>query len=64
MKALVDPDLCIGCDLCADLCPEVFEMGDDGKAHVKTDPVPSKFELDCKEAAEQCPVEAIQIEEQ
>ena len=26
MKAKVDPDLCTGCALCEDVCPEVFEM--------------------------------------
>jgi ferredoxin len=26
MKATVDKNLCMGCGLCADLCPEVFEF--------------------------------------
>ena len=26
MKAIVDPNLCIGCTQCAGLCPEVFSM--------------------------------------
>ena len=29
MKAVVDKDLCTGCGLCEDTCPEVFEMKDD-----------------------------------
>jgi ferredoxin len=29
MKAIVDKDLCIGCGLCVDVCPEVFEMNAD-----------------------------------
>ena len=40
MKARVDPDLCIGCGICPDVAPEVFEMGTDDKAHTKVDPVP------------------------
>lgn len=61
MKASVDPNTCIGCELCPTICPEVFEMGNDGLAHVKVDTVPSDSEESAKEAAESCPVEAIKI---
>jgi ferredoxin len=37
-------------------------MNDD-KAHVKVDEVPEDVLEACKEAAENCPVEAIQMEE-
>jgi len=42
-------------------CPEVFEMEDD-LAVAKVDKVPFGAEETCKEAAEECPVEAIIIE--
>ncbi len=62
MKARVDPDICTGCGLCPDLCPAVFEMdGDVAKA--KVDPVPADAEESCRDAADNCPVEAIVIEE-
>ncbi len=35
MKAEVNQDTCIGCGLCPSIEPEVFKIGDDGKAHVK-----------------------------
>ena len=62
MKATVDEETCIGCGLCAETCPEVFEMNDD-KARAKVDEVPEDLAESCREAAESCPVEAIQIEE-
>ena len=30
MKARVDQDTCIGCGVCPSICPEVFDMKDDG----------------------------------
>ena len=62
MRVFVDEETCIGCGLCAETCPEVFEMDDD-KARVKVDEVPDEATESCKEAAENCPVEAIQIED-
>lgn len=29
MKVRIDDDLCIGCETCIDICPEIFEMSDD-----------------------------------
>lgn len=60
MKAIVDRDTCTGCGLCADICPEVFEIIKD-VATVKGDSVPPAAEASCREAAERCPVEAISI---
>ncbi len=62
MKAKVDQDTCIGCALCAQICPEVFRMEGD-KAVVFVAIVPKKVEDACKEAADECPVTAITIEE-
>lgn len=61
MKAIVDADICIGCEACVDTCVEVFKMDGD-KAVVITDPVPVGVEESCKEAAETCPVDAIKFE--
>ena len=54
-------DLCIGCGLCEELCPAVFELGDDGVAHV-IDPEECEAAGCCEEAAEECPVDAISLE--
>jgi ferredoxin len=61
MKAAVDPDLCTGCGLCVDVCPEVFDL--EGElATVIVDEVPADAEETAQEAAESCPVEAITLE--
>jgi len=54
---------CTGCGLCEEICPEVFELGDREVAIVKPDADLNAYEEEIKEAAESCPVEAIQIEE-
>ncbi len=61
MKVKIDKDLCTACGLCADTCPEVFEMAED-TAIVKQENVPTEYEEQVKEAAKNCPTEAIKIE--
>jgi len=61
MRAIVDPDSCIGCTLCTQVCPEVYAMEGDKAVAIKGD-VPKDCENACKDAAEQCPVDAITIE--
>jgi ferredoxin len=53
----VNEDKCIGCGLCAGMCPETFVMGASGKSEVVNSEV-----TDCaKNAAANCPVEAITV---
>ncbi len=61
-KIMVDVDICTGCGLCVDICPEVFEMKDDVSI-VKTTEVSEEVAVKAKEAQESCPAEAIIIEE-
>ena len=61
MKTHVDPDPCIGCELCVSICPEVYEMADE-KARAKVDVVPVDREDAVREAASSCPAEAIAVE--
>ena len=62
MKAIVDQEVCTGCSLCTQSCPEVFTMDGD-KAVTSVDLVPDETQDSCRQAANECPVEAIRIEE-
>ena len=35
MKVWIDQDLCTGDGICAEICPDIFEMHDDGLAYVR-----------------------------
>jgi ferredoxin len=61
MKVSVTED-CIACGLCVDTCPEVFEMGEEF-AQPLVDEVPGEYEEAVQQAAEECPTEAIIVEE-
>lgn len=61
MKVKIDADLCSGCELCVDTCPDVFEMAD-VVAVVRKAQVPAGLEEEVKDAADSCPSEAIIVE--
>jgi ferredoxin len=64
MRPEIDESLCIGDGICADICPEVFEMGDDQLAHVINENPPEDLHKKVREAAEACPTGAISIHEE
>lgn len=57
MGIVIDEEACVGCETCVELCPNVFEMNDDGEKAMVTDP---DSQDDCvDEAIDTCPGEAI-----
>ena len=62
MKASLDHSGCIGCGLCVDTCPSVFQMADDQLAEVYQEIVPTEDEASAQEAADGCPVSVITLE--
>ena len=61
MKVTVDKDLCIGCGVCEGICPEVFSLANEPYAEVLLDPIPEEFQELCRQAAADCPTEAIKV---
>ncbi len=71
MKIIIEKNKCIGCASCAQVCPEVFEMREDGRAGLRGEEVTGKSsdkevlaaeDRGCiEEAVEVCPVQCIII---
>ena len=61
MNALIHREGCIGCTLCARICPDVFSMTDVGKARVIADPIPDTMMDRAEKARDSCPVSVIDL---
>jgi ferredoxin len=53
----VDKTVCISCELCVNMVPAVFRMGDDGLAEVYDSAGASEEEI--QDAIDNCPVSCI-----
>lgn len=62
MKVSVDQEGCIGCGMCEQTAPEVFVL-EGGTAQVQCDTVAPHLEESVKQAATQCPVLVIHVDE-
>jgi len=60
MKVSIDEPLCSGCGLCVDICPEVFELGDETARVIKPNPTADEEEK-VREAESSCPSGAITL---
>lgn len=68
MKVKINKEKCVMCGSCVAVCPEVFEMKDDGSVDVKTEYHNVNIEdvaliEKIKQAQTACPTLAIEIEE-
>lgn len=61
MKVRIDTDICAGFGICVGICPEVFELHEDGYATVLVDEVPPELNDLVRRAAGQCPAQAIAL---
>ncbi|MGI6423166.1 MAG: ferredoxin [Candidatus Dojkabacteria bacterium] len=67
MKVSIDQSKCVACGSCVAICPEVFELKEDGTVDVKEEwkgkDIPAELEAKVLEARDLCSVIAIEIEE-
>lgn len=61
MKVKVNQN-CIGCGMCIDICPDIFEDNGAGLSEVKSPEVSDSLKDAVEEARDACPVDAIEIE--
>ena len=60
-KVTVDENLCIGCGACVNACPKSFKMNEEKHKAEAINP-PGDQEEKLREAAENCPANAITVE--
>lgn len=58
LKIIIDENKCVGCGLCVNDCPDVFELNDEGIATLKGN---LADENKIKEVAGACPTEAMEV---
>ena len=61
MNVTVDGDRCEGHARCWAICPEVFDLDDEGHAVVTVDVVPVELEEKVRDAERNCPERAISV---
>lgn len=60
-KVRVDKNACIGCGLCVDICPSVFDLDPQGLSEATIATVDPSFNNSLKKAANACPTNAIAL---
>lgn len=63
-KIIIDKDACIGCGLCVNNLPEYLVFDEMGHAEPVGNPLKPEDKPLALESVEQCPVQAVVIEEE
>lgn len=62
MKIKVNQETCVGCEMCINVCPELFKLNDEYKSECISSDVPEELCDKAQEAVDVCPVKAIEAE--
>ncbi len=63
LRVTADRSRCCGYGLCAQMCPEIYTLDENGLVVLAMDTVPAGMEEAAREGAAACPAEAIVIVE-
>lgn len=58
----VDRSRCCAYGLCAQICPEIYKLDDDGIVYLEADHFPIEMQESAEEGAASCPAEAIVVQ--
>lgn len=63
LRAVANRNACCGYGVCAEICPQVFALDDNGIVTLISEIVPPGFEEHAREAAAACPQSALEVRE-
>jgi ferredoxin len=63
MRVIVDFDVCASTGACMQVCPEVFEVRNDGYLYIRQEQPDESLRESVTAAADMCPTAAITIED-
>lgn len=61
-RVTIDSARCAGIGMCEGLAPDLFEVGDDGRAHLLDDLVDASRFTELEEVATACPTRSVTVE--
>jgi ferredoxin len=60
-KVIINKPACCGYGVCADICPDVYKLDDNGMVYVDDPIVPDGMEALAQEGADACPQAALTL---
>lgn len=63
MRIVVDRTKCSSIGLCEATAPDIFEIGPDGALIILMDDIPEDRRVEVEQACENCPTQALSIED-
>jgi ferredoxin len=61
LKVVINKPACCGYGVCAEICPEVYKLDENGMVYVDDEIVPAGLEEAAKEGADACPQSALAV---
>lgn len=60
-KVVINKPACCGYGVCAEICPDVYKLDENGMVYVENEIVPDGMEVLAKEGADACPQSALKL---